>query len=190
MIPLTQPVFYCAKCDDYYPFSEEIKTCPSCNGILWKVSGIMRSNRLRKMPFQHSTLELIFGGNKTCSFCKFLPVFQCIFEYQGRKYTSFCCYEHAKVCTCWKLGGFSNDSTGELSNPLEILNIIQNAILAKMRIITPTNPEEKKIIEYLDKLEKLHKQGQISDKAYSKLKEEYERKLKKKEDFTGTIVRG
>jgi hypothetical protein len=92
---------------------------------------------------------------------------------------------------CWKLGGFSHDLTGEISNPLEILNIIQNATSAKAEIVTQIKIEDKKIIEYLNKLEELHKQGQISDKAYFKLKDEYEKRLKRiEEESQGTIVKG
>jgi hypothetical protein len=85
---------------------------------------------------------------------------------------------------CWKLGGFNEDSTGEIGNPLAILDIIQGAIFAKVgrqigseTQVKAVGEEVEKIRGYLSKLEELHRKGEIPDRVYRKLKEEYNRKL-------------
>ena len=45
------------------------------------------------------------------------------------------------------------------------------------RIITPTSPEEMKLLELLDRLEKLHNDGKINEGTYRRLREDYEKRL-------------
>jgi transcriptional regulatory protein LevR len=70
---------------------------------------------------------------------------------------------------CWKLGGFSEDLTGEIENPLKIIDMINKSIVLD---------ETKKLREYLYKLEEAYKNGDVSEIVYKKLKQEYESKLK------------
>ncbi|MGC9203275.1 MAG: hypothetical protein ACP5HX_11485 [Thermoproteota archaeon] len=174
MIKLNSPVVYCKRCDRYYVYSENLKRCPTCKGPLSrKISYVLDAVRVKKKPFQKSLItEWLLNLKKeefTCSFCKDEPVFQCIFLYKGEKYTSFCCSEHAQICMCWKLGGFSEDLTGEIENPLKIIDMINKSIVLD---------ETKKLREYLYKLEEAYKNGDVSEIVYKKLKQEYESKLK------------
>jgi|GEM_PF-5367644 uncharacterized protein YbaR (Trm112 family) len=174
MIKLNFPVVYCPNCDRYYAYSENLKRCPVCKGPLsGKISHILDAVRVEKKPFQKSfivdTLLNLEKKEITCSFCKDEPVFQCVFLYRGEKFTSFCCSKHAQVCMCWKLGGFKKDLTGEIENPLEIVDIINKSV---------ASDETKKLREYLSKLEEMYKEGNVSETVYKKLKQEYENKLK------------
>ncbi|MGC9086875.1 MAG: hypothetical protein ACP5IT_11845, partial [Thermoproteota archaeon] len=65
--------------------------------------------------------------------------------------------------------GFSEDLTGEIENPLKIIDVINKSIALD---------ETKKLKEYLYKLEDLYEKGDISEIVYKKLKQEYESKLK------------
>jgi hypothetical protein len=138
-----------------------------------KISYVLDAIRIEKKFFQKSLIaEWLLNLKEeelTCSFCKGKPVFQCIFLYKGEKYTSFCCSEHAQICMCWKLEGFSEDLTGEIENPLKIIDVINKSIALD---------ETKKLKEYLYKLEDLYEKGDISEIVYKKLKQEYESKLK------------